>query len=357
MTFPDLSELDPRDPYLIAEIGVNHFDIAEQRSITPLEAAKRMVAAAAEAGVDAVKFQSYSAESLATTNSPAYWDSSEEETETQYELFTQYDDFGAAEFREIAEWTDANHDVDFLSTPFNGEAVEYLSDLVPAYKIASADITNHPLLRQVATKGKPILLSTGASTIAEIDAALRVIEAEASETSVCLLHCVLDYPTEPTDANLRMIEHLADVYPEHPPGYSDHVPPDDGMITLLNAAVRGAAVIEKHFTLDKTLPGNDHYHAMAPEDVETYRQNLAMFRLTAGQRRKEPMACEEDSRTHARRSIVAAQDIDAGEDIERDKISIKRPGTGISPQHLDLVLGRTARRPVSDDEILTWDHL
>ncbi len=143
-------------PYLIAEIGVNYFDIAEQRGISPIAAAKEMVREAATAGVDAVKFQSYSADQLASKNSPAYWDTSEESTESQYELFAQYDDFGEAEFEEIATWTAENHDVDFLSTPFDFHAVEYLEDLVPAYKIASADITNHPLLRQIAQKEKPV---------------------------------------------------------------------------------------------------------------------------------------------------------------------------------------------------------
>jgi len=342
-------------PYLIAEIGVNYFDIAEQRNISPLAAAKEMVTKAATAGVDAVKFQSYSADRLASKNSPAYWDTSEESTESQYELFTQYDDFGAAEFEEIAEWVSENHDVDFLSTPFDLQAVEYLEDLVPAYKVAGADITNHPLLRQIARKEKPILLSTGASTIGEIDEAVHVIEEEAQDPEICLLHCILQYPTDPENANLRMIGHLDEVYPEYTAGYSDHVPPDGGMVTLLNAVVNGAEIIEKHFTLDKSLEGNDHYHAMDPEDIRTFRDNTDRIIVTKGQLKKEPISAETDSREHARRSLVAATDIEQGTEITRDQLAIKRPGTGIPPTMLDIVVGRKAREQIATDDILRWE--
>lgn len=348
---------DQTEPYLIAEIGVNHFDIAEQRDIPPIEAAKKMVAEAAEAGADAVKFQSYTADRLASKHSPAYWDTDEEATESQYELFQQYDEFGAEEFEEIAAWTTAEYDVDFLSTPFDFDAVDYLEELVPAYKVASADITNHPLLRHIARTGKPILLSTGASTIAEIDEAVRVITEEAATSELCLLHCILQYPTDPENANLGMIEHLADVYPEHTMGYSDHVPPDDGMVTLLNSVVSGAAVIEKHFTLDKSLEGNDHYHAMDPSDIRTFRRNAERLVETTGRRKKEPISAEADSRTHARRSLVAAMDIPAGDEIQRKHLAIKRPGTGISPRQIDDVLGRTASVDITADDILNWDLL
>jgi N-acetylneuraminate synthase len=344
-------------PYLIAEIGVNHFDIAETRGITPLEAAKLMVKEAAEAGVDAVKFQSYTADRLASKHSPAYWDTSEEETESQYELFKQYDSFGVDEFEAIAAWTDENYSVDFLSTPFDFHAVEYLSDLMTAYKIASADITNHPLLRQVARKDRPILLSTGASTVGEIDEAVQVIEGENEDPELYLLHCILEYPTAVENANLGMIEHLAKLYPEYGAGYSDHVPPDEGMITLLNAVVHDAEVIEKHFTLDKTLDGNDHYHAMNPEDIRTFNRNLELLEQTTGSSRKEPIVAESESRKHARRSLVAACDLSQGEEITRENVAVKRPGTGISPTMLDVIVGRSIKNEIAADEILSWDDV
>ena len=348
---------DPRNPYLIAEIGVNHFDIAEERDISPLDAAKRMVTEAADAGVDAVKFQSYSADRLASKQSPAYWDTEEESTETQYELFEQYDDFGKAEFEKIAAWTEENHDIDFLSTPFDFEAVDYLEGLVPAYKIASADITNHPLIRRIAQKEKPILLSTGASTIGEIDDAVRVIEEEISNPELALLHCILQYPTDPENANLGMIEHLDRVYPEYTVGYSDHVPPDEGMITLLNSVFHGARIIEKHFTLNKELDGNDHYHAMDPSDTKEFTKNMTKMSITSGLSQKKPISVESDSRNHARRSLVAARDIQAGEEITRDHLVIKRPGTGISPTMIEFVINRKAKHKIKKDEIIAPESI
>lgn len=353
--FHERNTTDPDAPYLIAEIGVNHFDIAEQRSISPLKAAKIMVGEAADAGVDAVKFQSYSADTLASRHSPAYWDTDEESAESQYELFTQYDDFGASEFEALAEWTADNHDVDFLSTPFDFHAVDYLEDLIPAYKVASADITNHSLVREIASRNKPVLLSTGASTLGEIDEAVRIIEDASDEPELTLLHCVLQYPTDPENANLGMIEHLDRVFDRYEVGYSDHVPPDDGMVTLLNAFVRGASVIEKHFTLDKKLGGNDHYHAMDPSDVETFRANAQLLQTTTGDRRKQPIAAEQESRTYARRSLVAASDIEQGEVLVREKIAIKRPGTGIDPRMLHIVSGREAREHIEADQVITWN--
>lgn len=348
---------DARNPYLIAEIGVNHFDIAEERDITPLDAAKKMVTEAADAGVDAVKFQSYSADSLASKQSPAYWDTEKESTETQYELFDQYDDFGEEEFEKISRWAEKNNDIDFLSTPFDFEAVDYLENLVPAYKIASADITNHPLIRHIARKEKPILLSTGASTIGEIDDAVRVIEEEISDPELGLLHCILQYPTDPENANIGMIEHLDRIYPGYTVGYSDHVPPGESMITLLNSVFHGAQVIEKHFTLNKDLEGNDHYHAMNPSDIRRFKQNMAKISETSGISRKRPISVESDSRLHARRSVVAATDIEAGEEITKDHLTVKRPGTGISPALIDIIIGSTPNTEIQQDTIIKFEYI
>lgn len=349
-------DVDEVPVLLVAEIGVNHFDIAEQRDIAPLAAAKEMVREAAEAGVGAVKFQSYTAEKLATEDSPAYWDTDEEATTSQFELFERYDDFGADEFGELAAYAN-ERGVEFLSTPFDAGAVEYLDDLVPAFKVASADITNHPLLREIGARGKPVLLSTGASTVGEIADAVDVLRDEGDVLPIVLLHCVLDYPTDADDANLRMIEHLKRAFPGTLVGYSDHVLPDESMITLVNAYVKGARVIEKHFTLDKELPGNDHYHAMDPADVRTFMRNVELIERTNGLARKEPLPVEMDSRTYARRSLVAIRAIPRGEEITRDMIAIKRPGTGISPTMLDLVVGRTATERIEVDRVIQWDQI
>jgi sialic acid synthase SpsE/CMP-N-acetylneuraminic acid synthetase len=236
-------------------------------------------------------------------------------------------------------------------------AIINLEDLVPAYKIASADLTNHPLIRHIARKEKPILLSTGASTVGEIDDAVRVIEDEITDPRIYLLHCILQYPTDVENANLGMISHLNDLYPEYSVGYSDHVPPDEGMITLLNAEFQGADIIEKHFTLNKELEGNDHYHAMDPSDVRTFKENQNIVSNTTGSSRKQSIAAEADSRTNARRSLVAAKDVKPGTKLTRDHLAIKRPGTGISPTAIDRVTGKKVSQAINEDEIITWEHI
>lgn len=349
-------EIGAKEPYLIAEIGVNHFDIAEKENIGALEAAKKMIKEAKKSGADAVKFQSYKAEKLAAENSPAYWDTDEEETNTQHELFQKYDEFGEKEFRELANYSE-ELEIDFLSTPFHKAAVDYLDDLVPAYKIASADITNLPLLRHIASKEKPIILSTGASNIAEIDQAIRTIKNKNPNIEVAILHCVLQYPTDEENANLKMIEHLQKAFPNQKTGYSDHVPPDKSMMTLTNSWLKGAKIIEKHFTLDKSLEGNDHYHAMNPEDIKTFRDNISLIQKTNGQRFKSPLDVEQDSRKHARRSLVAKEKIQKGEKLTKDKMAIKRPGTGISPQKMDDIQGIKSTGNIEKGELISWRHI
>lgn len=343
------------DPYLIAEIGVNHFDIAQKRDIDPMHAAKEMISEAADSGVDAVKFQSYSADTIASQNSPAYWDTEEEQTDNQYDLFKKYDSFEASDFEELACWNDNNFDIDFLSTPFSHYAVEYLESLVPAYKVASADINNEPLLQEIAKKNKPVLLSTGASTISEIGNAIEMIKSTSQCSDIYILHCVLEYPTDKTNANLRMIDYLQEVFPEQKVGYSDHVPADESMITLLNAAVQGATAIEKHFTLNKDLEGNDHYHAMDPDDVRTFKNNLELLSETRGNRQKRPIGAEADSRKYARRSIVTVNKIKEGNRISKEDIMMKRPGTGVKPKMKDKIVGMRASCDIPEDTILQWD--
>lgn len=341
-------------PFIIAEIGVNYYDIAQKEGITPLEAAKLMIREAKSSGVDAVKFQSYKAGKIASKNSPAYWDRKEEPTGSQYELFTKFDHFGADEYRELADYC-KSAGVLFLSTPFDFEAADYLDKLMPIYKISSSDITNWPFIKYIAQKGKPVFLATGASTLAEIEEAVNII-LTAGNDQICLMHCVLSYPTNYQDANLKMIQHLTQVFPEYLIGYSDHTRPDESMIVLTTAYQYGAKVIEKHFTLDKTLKGNDHYHGMDPVDLKRFRQNTDLIYQINGQYYKKPLECEQESRRQARRSIVAKTDLKKGDVITADKITFKRPGTGISPKDLDKVLGKKLNRDISEDTLLSWDN-
>ena len=198
--------------YIIAEIGANHN--------RDMDTAKKLIALATEADDDAVKFQTYKAEKIAAKESPTYWDASI----TQRDYFKKYDKFGEDEYRELAEYAEKNGII-FLSTPFDFEAVDLLDELVPIFKISSSDITNIPFLKYIAKKGKPIFLSTGASTIGEIEDAVNIIETEGND-KIVLLHCILSYPTIHEDAHLNMIRHIKTVFPKYLVGYSDHTKPD-----------------------------------------------------------------------------------------------------------------------------------
>lgn len=342
-------QLTPRSrPYVIAEIGVNHEGSIDQ--------AKQLIDLAKQGGADAAKFQSYKADTLASRHSPAYWDTSKEPTKSQHKLFQKYDNFDAEDYMALAEHC-CEVGIDFLSTPFDDAAIEFLDPLVPFFKIASADLTNVPFLRKVAAKGKPVVLSTGASTLGEIDIAVDTLNRAGCQ-DIVLLHCILNYPTENGNAHLRMIEGLTRAYPGSLIGYSDHTLPDDAMTSLMTAHLLGAVVIEKHFTHDKTVPGNDHYHAMDVHDLSRFITLVERTHMLLGpSEHKMPIATEEISRLNARRSIVLARDVAAGHKLETDDLTYKRPGTGVSPLHWDDVVGRTVVRALQFDDILQWSDL
>jgi sialic acid synthase SpsE len=334
-------------PYLIAEIGVNHEG--------KLDVAKRLIDLAKEGGADAAKFQSYKADRIASKHSPAYWDTSKEATRSQFELFSKYDAFGAKEYEVLARHC-ASVGIDFASTPFDAGAVEFLDPLVAYHKIASADITNVPLLRQIAGKGKPVLLSTGASTLAEIDMAVDTL-TRAGGKQIVLLQCTLNYPCPNANAHLNMIEGLRRSYPDRLLGYSDHTLPDERMLILSAAWLKGALVLEKHFTHDKTLPGNDHYHAADVQDFRRFRQNIALLQEVLGETHKRPLPSEAPAREHARRSIVIDRPLRAGQVIAAGDITYKRPAHGVSPLHWDEVIGRKVARDLDEDHVLRWEDL
>ena len=344
-----------KKPFLIAEIGVNFYDIAEKDGISDMDAAKLMIDEAKSCGIDAVKFQSYKAETIASRNSPAYWDLSEEPTTSQFELFKKFDKFGADEYRELAEYCN-EVGIMFLSTPFDFDSVDYLDEFMDVYKISSSDLTNIPFIKYIASKNKPILLSTGAATMREIREAVSAIE-EVSTVDIAVMHCVLSYPTSYEDANLLMIKDLANHFPDYEIGYSDHTKPDENMVVLTTAYNYGATILEKHFTLDKTLTGNDHYHAMDPSDVSKFRGNVEFLSKINGSANKQPLICESSARREARRSIVARIDIKKGETISKSHITFKRPGTGISPSEIGDVLGKTAKANICEDTLIDFEML
>lgn len=340
-------------PYLIAEIGVNFYDTAREMNITPLEAAKLYIDKVADAGIDCAKFQSYKAGTIVSKNSPAYWDTSKEPTKTQYELFLKHDGFGENEYRELSIYTHSKG-VDFTSTPFDYASADYLENLVDFYKISSSDLSNLPFIRHIGSKGKPVVLSVGAAYLSEVDEAVRALK-ESGCKDITILHCVLSYPTAPKDANLRIIETLKNDFPNLKIGFSDHVAPDETMMTLAVAYMLGADVIEKHFTLDKTLPGNDHYHAGDPNDFRKAIKNFTWIDTVLGNGEKTVLECEKTPRREARRSLVLTRDMKSGEVIQQADIMPKRPGTGISPIYTDIVVGRTVKMDLPEDTILTWD--
>ncbi len=332
-------------PYLIAEAGVNYEN--------SMDTALRMVEEAASAGADAIKFQSYKAGKIASVYSPSYWDLSKESTTSQHELFQKYDSFNKKEYEQLAKRA-KECGIDFMTTPFDFDFADELIPLMPVVKIASADLTNLPFLKHCASKGKPIILSVGASTIGEVQQALDTIYATGNR-KVSLLHCVLSYPTAPENANLRIIEHLTSIFPGVIIGYSDHVPPHHDCIALTTSWLLGARILEKHFTLDKTKPGNDHYHAMDPDDIRNFRKQCDFVTSTLGQYNKEVLPCEAEARKQARRSLVAAGPLTAGTIVTEKDMMIKRPGTGISPEYQHMLAGKKLLRDVKEDELLQWE--
>lgn len=342
-------------PYIIAEIGVNYYDIATVKEITVMEAAKLMIDEAKRAGCNAAKFQTYKAGKIASKNSPAYWDTNEESTTSQFELFKKFDHFGEEEYIELSKYAESIG-IDFLSTPFDFESANYLYDLMPAYKISSSDLTNLPFIKHISAKGKPVILSTGAATLGEIEEAIETV-LSTGNNNVSIMHCILDYPTDYENANLLMIKHLSKVFPDLIIGFSDHTRPDDSMLVVTTAYQYGAKVIEKHFTLDKTLSGNDHYHAMDVEDCQKFVKNIELLNTINGQYIKKPVDCEASSRKQARRSLVAKTFIPQGTIITEDLLTFKRPGTGISPSKIELVLGRKVNKDIEEDSLICWSDV
>ena len=340
-------------PYMIAEMGVNFYDTAKAMGISPLDAAKLYIDKAAEAGVDCAKFQSYKADTIVSKNSPAYWDLSKEPTKTQHALFLKHDHFGEEEYKELCDYTHAKG-MDFTSTPFDYASAYYLYDMVDFYKISSSDLSNIPFVKHIGRKGKPVYMSVGAAYLSEVDEAVRALK-EVGCKDIVIFHCVLSYPTDPKDANLRIIETLKKDFPDVRVGFSDHVAPDDTMMTLAAAYMLGAEVIEKHFTLDKTLSGNDHYHAGDPDDFKKAMDNFVWIDTVLGSDEKVVLDCEIIPRREARRSLVLTRDMKVGEVIKAEDLMPKRPGTGISPQFTDIVIGRKVLMDLEEDTVLTWD--
>lgn len=335
---------------LIAEIGVNYYDIAIENKISPMDAAKLMIDKAVEAGIHAVKFQTYKAETLASKNSPHYWDIKEEPTDSQYKLFKKFDSFEKKEYEELAAYCEFKN-IEFLSTAFDIESAEYLEPLMNVYKISSSDLNNLNFVKYQAKKNKPIILSVGASNADEISRSVEVIR-KYNDKPLVLLHCILEYPTPYDHANLQRIVTLKKEFPDLIMGYSDHTKPDAGYQILKTAYNLGAIVIEKHYTLNKKLKGNDHYHAMDAEDAKKIIEGIEFIDKIRGNGDLVCLDSEKKARENARRSLVAAKAIKRGENIAANMLTWKRPGTGISADKYNDIIGNMATVDIAEDTIL-----
>ncbi len=334
-------------PYIIAEIGVNHEN--------SMDMAKLMIDQVAAVGGHAVKFQTYKAELLASPNyAPSYWDRSEEPCGSQFELFKKYDKFSISEYEVLADYAKCAG-VDFLSTPFDLDSVNYLAPLMKFFKVASADITNIPLLREIARQNKPVLLSTGASTFAEIEVASKILR-DYGAPDVGLMHCVLNYPTSKENAQLSIMRDLIRVFGKDCSiGYSDHVKPNlDGSMPALEVAVlHGALVIEKHYTYDRSLSGNDHYHAMDKLCLGKFIEKLQDYRNLYGHGARK-IELEEQAIANARRKIITTKDIQKGETLTEKNLIALRANHGINISLWDEVIGKTAIKNLIKGEPIFW---
>jgi N,N'-diacetyllegionaminate synthase len=327
--------------YIIAEAGVNHNGDVKK--------ALRMCSVAREAGCDAIKFQTFKAEAVVTASA-----SKADYQQTTTGAGSQLEMIRALELPwptfVVLETECRRLGITFLSTAFDRISLSSLDSLgVAIHKIPSGEITNLPFLRQLGSYGKPILLSSGMSTLGEIESALDILElAGAPRQRVTVLHCNTAYPTPMADVNLRAMLTIRDAFGVAV-GYSDHTP---GIEVAVAAVALGAAIIEKHFTLDRSLPGPDHKASLEPSELQAMVHAIRNIEQALGDGVKRPSSSESRNKAVARRSLVAACAIAAGEVFSETNLAVKRPGTGLSPMRWDEVLGRKAPRDFASDELI-----
>jgi N,N'-diacetyllegionaminate synthase len=336
----------PRLPCLVvAEAGVNHNG--------SLEMALRLVDAAADADADIVKFQTFKAEEVVSPLAPKadYQVQTTGGGESQLDMIRKLELPGEA-FRNIQDHC-RRRGIVFLSTPFDHASADLLEQMgVAAYKVPSGEITNPVLLAHIARKGKPLIVSTGMSTLEEVATAIDAIHA-AGNRQLVLLHCVSHYPAAPASVNLLAMKTLEERF-EVPVGYSDHT---QGISIALAAVALGACVIEKHLTLDRTLPGPDHQASLVPRELAAMVKGIRDVQAALGDGVKRPVAEELSIAAVARRSLVAATDLRAGTRLTGSMVAIRRPGTGLPPSELGRILGRQLRQDVAAGSLFTWEML
>jgi N-acetylneuraminate synthase len=330
--------------FIIAEAGVNHNG--------DLAAAKRLIDAAADAGADSVKFQTFRAEESVTAGTPlaAYQKRNDPASASFLQMLKRLE-LPEGSTKELMRHAEKRGILCFSKPAWLG-AVDELEDAgAPLYKIGSGDVTFHSLLRRVARTGKPVILSTGMATIEEVREALDVLRA-AGASELAVLHCVTSYPVEFPQANLKAIETLAKAFGDVPVGYSDHTL---GSEAALAAVALGACIVEKHFTLDRALPGPDHKVSLEPAELAAMIRQIRNVEKALGHGRKELAECERENIRIVRKSLVAARDIRRGERLQDEDMGFKRPGTGLSEKKRPFFIGKRASRDIAKDELLAED--
>ena len=337
------------EPYIIAEVGANHNG--------DMELAKKLINKAKECGANAVKFQSWTPKSLIAKE--------------EYDRNQSYDDgdggkkhFGSlkdmvekyylreSQHFELKEYCDSLG-IDFCSTPFSKEEADLLEKLdVSFFKTASMDINNIDLLKHIAKKGKPIIMSTGMASLAEIDLAVKAIEEEGNK-QIIILHCISIYPPEYEDIHLRNVQMLQKVF-DYPIGFSDHT---IGTSIPLASIALGSCLIEKHFTLDKNMPGWDHAISADPKELKEIVTESKKISKALGNYYRTVTQAEEEKKLKFRRSVVALKNLQAGHVITRNDLVYKRPGTGIPPDEARFLVGRAVKNTIKEDQLIKWEDL
>lgn len=332
------------DTYVIAEIGVNHNG--------EISKALELINVASSIGADAVKFQSFVTEELVTASAPKA-DYQEQSSEgSQREMLKQYE-LTPEQHKELQEYC-ITKNITFISTPFEGQSLNLLEKLdVPAIKIGSGELTNLPFLEKIAEVGRPMIVSTGMSTMEEVETAVDCIKEANPMVPLALLHCVSAYPTKINSVNLRAMETMQERF-DCPVGFSDHTMQVE---TPGLAAAMGASIIEKHLTLDRSLPGPDHKASLEPDEMERAVEIVRNADRALGSPEKRPVPAEEDTAFIARKSLHAAKKIKANEPLTRDNVEITRPKDGLEPGTYETVLGLEATSTLEPGEPITEEHL
>lgn len=325
---------------IVAELGAMYEDI---------DGMKLLMRSSKDAGAHLVKIQTYRAE---TISSPDAEFTFEDKTRmSQFDFFKKYEI--SQEVHKVLFDYARQIDIPMISTPSHYEDVELLEELkVPAYKVGSDDLTNLPFLQYIARKGKPMIISTGMSTLGEVRQAVEAILKEGNE-GIVILHCTTAYPPDPASVNLNIIKTLRASF-DHPIGYSDHFP---GILSSLVAATIPVSLIEKHVTLDRGLKRPDHQVSLEPEELRQLVEQVGMIPVLMGQREKRPCPVEEKWRMNARKSLIAASDLKKGQRLKREDIKIMRPGTGVPPAEIDLFIGKRLKKDLRENEIIFHDSV